>query len=195
MTGEVYLRYDVYMQQGGIFHNLFDIATRVETAIRLGLACNGWRRLLPQHIATLASPRTHGVQQRITLAFQPPSVVVRQVPVKLVHLVCRHDVEHPLDILHREEMTRHIEVAASPCKARVVDDRTFWKRHLRVAHIPNVRRQHLHQRLEPIEKPRLAVGRHTYARRTYLKHIALVAEGIIDRVVDCEHNGVSLFAP
>jgi hypothetical protein len=56
-------------------------------------------------------------QLRIFLDLDPPTLIVRQMPVKLIKFVLRHQVDVLLDEFDREEVSADIEMHASVIEA------------------------------------------------------------------------------
>ncbi len=54
---------------------------------------------------------------------EAPALIVRQVEVEPVELVEAHEVDQPLDVVHAEEVPRHVEHRPAPGEARPVVDR------------------------------------------------------------------------
>ena len=52
--------------------------------------------------------------------FDAPALVVGEVPVEAIHLVEGHDVEHALDLLHTEEVARHVHHETAMAEERAV---------------------------------------------------------------------------
>ena len=49
-----------------------------------------------------------------------PGLVIREMPVEVVHLVQRQIVDIAFDVFHREEMPHHVQVHPPVGEARVV---------------------------------------------------------------------------
>ena len=93
----------------------------------LGVIAAGFiRRRAEQrrHRLAMTAPGGDLRQLRIGLDLDPPSLVVREVPVQHVELVPGQDSDELLDLLAREEPPRHVEVAAAPAHGRLVFDAT-----------------------------------------------------------------------
>ena len=68
------------------------------------------------------SERSYLGELRVLLDFNPPTLVISQMPMEAVELVKRHDVQILLDFLDGEEMPRAVKVHASVAEARLVLD-------------------------------------------------------------------------
>lgn len=70
----------------------------------------------------VGSRGTDGGELGVLFDFNAPALVVAQVPVEAVHLVVSHYVEHTLNFVGGEEVSRNVEHKAAVFKARFVAD-------------------------------------------------------------------------
>jgi len=66
------------------------------------------------------TPRADLSELRIFFDFNPPALVIRQMPVKHVQFVQRHRVKNGFDFGLAEKMTAHVEHESTPLEARPV---------------------------------------------------------------------------
>ncbi|MNL36547.1 hypothetical protein D3C87_1586320 [compost metagenome] len=65
-----------------------------------------------------AARRADCRQQRVSLDFETPSLVIRQVPMEPVHAQPCKNVDQPHDITGRIELSRDIQMATAPAVTR-----------------------------------------------------------------------------
>lgn len=89
--------------------------------------------LRPRRDNRFLAVRTYFRQSGIFFYFNAPSLVVRQVPMKIVDIMqCQH-VDDFLHIVHGEKMPAYIDHEAPVTESRIVPDRTGGKRGSRTA--------------------------------------------------------------
>src|SRR5688572_16792522 len=94
----------------GVGDNILDLFLCVETAVRNSVA-DVWREIALFY--GLGPLRSDLGQARILFDLDPPALVVRQMPVKVVELVLRHQIDVLLDEIDRHEVARDIEMHAT----------------------------------------------------------------------------------
>ena len=95
---------------------------------------------------SLFSPCTHLSQSRILLYFNPPALILSQMPVQHIHIVQRHHVNESLDLIDIEKMTAHIKVGTTITECRLIGNSHSRKR--------RIRSQALAQSLSPVKDAR-----------------------------------------
>ena len=65
-------------------------------------------------LIVVSAPRTFLGEQRISLDFDAPTLVVGQVPMHLVELICCKHVDERLQFVDSEKMARHVDVHSTP---------------------------------------------------------------------------------
>ena len=86
-------------------------------------------------LRVIRSARSQAMQLRQFLALGAKSLIVRDMPVKDVHLHRFHSVQIPLEHFHRRKVPARIDQQAAPAKSRLVFDVHCWcgksiRRHL-----------------------------------------------------------------
>ena len=113
MSGHVNFRNDFNISFRGILNDFFDLG--------LGIKCRRSFRIVK------VSDTANACQFRIFLNFNPPSVRVGQMPVKLVEFVKSHPVEQLFHLFLSEEMARFVEHQSTPRIARRILNRSLRK--------------------------------------------------------------------
>src|SRR6185312_12489418 len=72
--------------------------------------------------SSAGAPRADLGKLGIFFYFNPPTVIVGQMPMKRVQLVQRHGVQHGLDFCFVKKMATHIEQNSPPFETRPVLD-------------------------------------------------------------------------
>ena len=109
------------MQLLGISHHLLQLFLCIE--IRTIVACNYLALAILVDDDVFVTDRADFGQLWVFLDFDTPALIVGEMPVKTVHFVVRHYVEHALYLVYGEEMARNIEHVASVAESRFVGDR------------------------------------------------------------------------
>ena len=135
---------------------------------------------------------TDGGEFRILFNLHAPALVVAQVPVKAVHFVVSHDIEHAFHLVGCEEVARNVEHEAAVFKARFVADlhlRQHIFRHLCILYAcHDVGRQNFLDRLQGVEQSFGRFGLYGYAVVFGQKVVAIGLHVRIFRHSDLEHG-------
>src|SRR5262245_29155645 len=102
----------------------------------------------------LRPPRADLREPRILLDLAAPSLVLGEVPVERVDLLQRNEIDVLLHELLRHEVTTDIQVGATPCEPRMIDNahgRNRPRHAVDPRRAENVGRQKLADGLEAIE--------------------------------------------
>ena len=192
MARHLDFRHDGHVPRRRVAHHFADIVLGVETTMTDAVE--------PLILVTmpadegLLAPRGDRRQLRVLLDLQAPSLIVGEVPVEAVHLVQREEVDVLLDELLGLEVTRDVEVRASPAKARHVLDRHH--RHLLTLYpldrcvAKDRRRQELTQRLHAVEHAGRRRGARDNAIGADRQRVALGAQALQGRILP-QRNGTS----
>ena len=155
VAGHVDFGNNVDVELLGVGHHVADFILRIEVRA-VGLVLPIHRVAVHIRKTAVGSDASHLGQLGIFLDFDAPALVVAEVPVEAVHLVVGHHVEHTLDVLHGEEVARHVEHETAILKARLVldsDQRQGISGDRRVGHIGHdIGRQHFLDALESVEQ-------------------------------------------
>ena len=106
MTGHIYFRDNFNKSTSGIFNHFPYLLLGVKQSSAVFGIVAGFHMLFisPQRQGgTFADASLLG-QQWIAFDLNPPSLIVRQMPMKNIHLQQRHDIQDLLDLLHAPEM-------------------------------------------------------------------------------------------
>ena len=107
VAGEVDFGKDFDVALGSVGHDFAELVLRIVHAaavLRIVIESGGGAGIGERTAA-------HGSYLRQTGIFgdfDAPALVVGEVPVEAIHLVEGHDVEHALNLLHTEEVARHV---------------------------------------------------------------------------------------
>ncbi len=120
MTRHLYLRNNHHLPFCCIFHDFSDIILGIKTAISGFFT--GFRRgyLAPWLIFTVHTPGTNTGKFGVFFDFNPPAVIICQMPVKDIHFMHGDQVDVCFNEFFRKEMARDIEMHAPPGKAGLV---------------------------------------------------------------------------
>ncbi len=117
VAGNIDLRHDFDVQCRRMRDDHANIILRVITGNRLRpiAELRQKRRIRPPR-------RADGRQQRVSLDFETPCLVIRQVPMEPVHAQPCKNVDKPHDITGRIELSRDIQMATAPAVTRRIGD-------------------------------------------------------------------------
>ena len=178
---------------GGEGHHFGYLLLGVVAAVGALLARTGGVGLAPGLVVAVHTPRAHIVEQRILGNLDAPSVVVGEVPMELVHLELSHQLQMLLDLRYGEEMTRHVEMGASPGETGVVAYVASREGDAAIAHVGYVLGHHLDESLHAVEQATLAVGRDDDGILVDIEGVALVAQLGVVGLVDHKPQAVALW--
>ena len=138
----------------GVCHHLTQLILSVEERTILCVCPIG--TIFQRCGIAVVSCRPHGGEFRILLYLHAPALVVAEVPMEIIHLIGRHDVNHTLDFIDGEEVACHVEHKSAIGKARFVVDGYARQRvflNLGICHAGHhIAGQHLLDGLESIEE-------------------------------------------
>jgi len=179
MARHLDLRHDRDEARARVGDDLTDVVLRVEAAVRLAVEPpRGRVMVLPAH-ERLTTPRPHLGESRVLLDLDPPSLVVRQVPVKAVELMERRQIDQLLHELLGHEMPRRVQMHAPPGEPGSIFDRDGGNDPRHAGHgclTEDFRRQQLAQRLQGVKRARGPVGADGDARPADVQAVALLAQ-------------------
>ena len=121
-----------------------------------------------------------GREAWVFLYLQAPALVVGEVPVKAVHLIGRHDVEHAFDLVYTEKVAAHVEHEPAVGEAGRVGDVAGRDRGGCLRVVPSgghVGRHEAGQRLEGVEETGGGGGCHRDAAGRDVEAVALRPAG------------------
>ena len=121
MSGHVYFRNNTYITFGCIGQHFFHILLGVETAVG-SLLSRLLTFTLPPLAHTGSTPGTNFRQLRQGLYFQPPSLIVRQVPVEDIHLVFGQFINILQNFFLGKPVAANIEHQPAPGELGFVSD-------------------------------------------------------------------------
>ena len=104
MTWHINFRNDNNVLVSSIRNDFLNFFLSIETTIRLTIV---FARITANH--SFCSLRTLFCQQRTTLDFNSPTLVICQVPVETVDVMQSQHIDETLDFVCIEEMTRNIQ--------------------------------------------------------------------------------------
>ena len=162
VAGHLDLGHNGDVERLGVGHHVLDFLLRVE--VGSVLLVGPVLAVLEVGVPRVAARGGHGGQFGVLLHLDAPALVVRQVPVEMVHLVVGHQAEHLLDFIDREEVAAHVEHEASVGEARRVVDGDERQRVVRRSVLlfeQHVGGQHLLDALQAVEE---AHGRRGFER-------------------------------
>ena len=160
MTGKFYLRNNGDLTGGGICHHFFYLFLGVKAPADTSV-----------YIMTNGA---YLCQQRIFFHFNRPQVVVRQMPMEIVHLEHCHQVELLLDEIHIHKITADIKHHAAISKTRFVFYGNAGKPPMYIFYFMGIldgRRKELHQGLHPIKESAQALACHVDFMIGYIQPI------------------------
>ena len=117
MTRKIDLRNNCNSKIRSISNNIFYLLLSIESTISHVI------KFIPvrtDHSAV--SPGSDFRQFRIFLDFNPPALVITEMPMKSIQFICRHYIKIPLDLIYTEEMPGNIQMHTSICKSRFILD-------------------------------------------------------------------------
>ncbi len=120
MSRKVNFRDHVNSPFCGVYDDLAQLLLRVVASVESSRRVSAGT-VRPEKLLALA-PRPDFREERIFPYLDSPTLVIRQVPVELVHLVHRHHVDVPLQLIDAEEMPRAVKVHAPVGEPRPVPD-------------------------------------------------------------------------
>ena len=103
MSRHIYLRNHRYISLGSISYHFFDLFLRVETAVLI-----------------FPSPSANLCQIGILFNFDSPSLVVCQMPMKMIQPMECQQINDSLYLSDREEMTAHIQHGSPIRQGRII---------------------------------------------------------------------------
>ena len=115
VTGQLDLGDDRDVASLRVSDDIFDLLLRVETLDRHTVALEG-RRIPPKQ--GLAPLRPDLGQFRVLLDLDPPALIIRQMPMKSIELILRHQIDVLLDELDRHKMPTHIKMHPAILESR-----------------------------------------------------------------------------
>ena len=177
VTGQVNLGNHVDKTLRGVLHNLAAVPLRVIAAVGLAVVD---ARVAPQY--RLLPDRTLFGKFGHRLHFEPPSLILGQVPVELIAAVQSQEVDVSLNEIQGEEVARSIEVDTPIGKARLVLHRHVWQGYALAA----LDADGLTQGLHPTEHAAL---RGTTDDDALLAHRQFVSVGIVILQSKAKHDG------
>ena len=194
MAGELYFGYHLDVALLGVGHELARLVLGIEVgAVRL------IREVAPVYGVHVPRAGAHAAdfdELRVFLDFDAPALVVGQVPVEAVHLVVRHDVEHALELVEREEVAAHVEHEAAVLEAGRVGDAHHGQGVLGdffVLHTGHhARGEHLLDALEGVEESRGGVGRQGDALGGDIERVAFDAQRLRAGIARHLHEGLGV---
>mmetsp|Transcript_21875 Transcript_21875/g.60812 ORF Transcript_21875/g.60812 Transcript_21875/m.60812 type:complete len:345 (+) Transcript_21875:690-1724(+) len=116
MAGHFNFGNDIHVPFPGKLHHLPNVVLRIVSPVRCPIVRGTILFPVVMSHQRLIPPRRNGLQLGILGNFQPPPLIVRQVPVKGIHLVQGQGVDEFEHKRFGPKMSRHIHVHAPPGK-------------------------------------------------------------------------------
>src|SRR5579872_1081487 len=118
MPGQFDLGYDGDIPVRRIFDDVADLVLRIISAV-FGAVVARARRVADDRTAAAGADFR---EQGITFDFNAPALVLRKVPVEVVHFMQRDKIDIAFDEFDGEEMSADVQMKPAPRKAGVVDN-------------------------------------------------------------------------
>src|SRR5688572_7934629 len=124
MAGNINLRQYFDISFFRILDDFFNVFLSIKSSVRCSLA---WLLgLIGAKISCAGyTPRTHFRQLGEALDLDPPSVIIREMPMKAVEFIARHLVQVFLDVFLRKKVTAYVKHKSAPAKPWVVNNRNY----------------------------------------------------------------------
>src|SRR5688500_4618130 len=97
----------------GVRYNILDLLLRIKPVVRYAVADIRSKVAVLHRLRPL---RPDLGQLRIFLYLDPPTLIVRQMPMKIIELVLRHLVDELFNKFNRLKVTRYVEMHSAIAK-------------------------------------------------------------------------------
>ena len=109
MSGDIYFRNNLHKFSFGVSYNFFDVILGIKSSITLPVR---FHIAIRQNFAI--PPSTYFRQLGILLYFYSPALIFSQMPMKTIHFISRHDINHPFYLIFSEKVPALVQHKAPP---------------------------------------------------------------------------------